>query len=359
MPLTLFSVLKQHRDQLISSWTSSVKASLTSVPLPRAELLDRMPHFIDEITRALHPEALPLPPSSTNAEEHGAQRFGLGFDVAEVVREYGLLHECILDVAEEHQAELTIRDRRILTKWLNTGIADAIAQYVVQRDAETQRQNSEHLGFIAHELRNPLGAALSAFRRLRGKELEGGGRWVDTVERNLRRAGDLIDNTLNQVALRLGVEPRVERIDLGKLLDDLKLDLDAEAHTKGIEVVVSSDAVPTIDADPRLLRSAIANLLHNALKFSHERATVSVRAKPGEGSVSIEVADGCGGLPPGRAEELFVPFVQRAENRTGYGLGLAIALQAAEAHHGTITVRDVPGTGCVFTVTLPVAPTVG
>jgi len=358
MPLTLFDVLKQHRDQLIASWTSSVKASLASAPLPRAELLDRMPHFIDEITRAVHPEALPLPPSSSNAEEHGAQRFGLGFDVAEVIREYGLLEECILDLAEREQAQFTIRDQRVLTKWLNTGMADAIAQYVAQRDAETLRQNSEHLGFIAHELRNPLAVAVGAFRRLRAKELEGGGRWVDTVERNLRRTAELIDNTLNQVTLRLGVEPQLARVDLGTLLQELKLDLDAEAHAKRIGVIVSSDDALTIDADPRLLRSAIANLVHNALKFSHEGSTVSLRAKREEGVLAVEVADGCGGLPPGRAEELFTPFVQRANNRTGYGLGLAIALQAAEAHHGTITVRDVAGTGCVFTLTIPVAGSV-
>ena len=83
-----------------------MRSSLTSAPLPRAELLDRMPHFIDEITLALHPEALPLPPSSTNAEEHGAQRYGLGFDVAEVIREYGLLQVCILDLAEEQRVDV-------------------------------------------------------------------------------------------------------------------------------------------------------------------------------------------------------------------------------------------------------------
>jgi signal transduction histidine kinase len=66
----------------------------------------------------------------------------------------------------------------------------------------------------------------------------------------------------------------------------------------------------------------------------------------------IEVADGCGGLAPGKAEELFTPLVQRGEDRSGFGLGLSIALQAAEAHNGTIKVRDVPGTGCAFVIDL-------
>jgi signal transduction histidine kinase len=58
-------------------------------------------------------------------------------------------------------------------------------------------------------------------------------------------------------------------------------------------------------------------------------------------------------VPPGKAEELFAPLVQRGENRSGFGLGLSIALQAAEAHNGTIKVRDVPGTGCTFVLDLP------
>ncbi len=74
-----------------------------------------------------------------------------------------------------------------------------------------------------------------------------------------------------------------------------------------------------------------------------------------DGRICIEVADACGGLPPGRADELFTPMIQRGEDRSGFGLGLAIALQAAEAHHGTIRVRDLPGHGCVFVLDLPAA----
>ncbi len=69
------------------------------------ELLDRIPAFVDEIIAALYPDAMPLPSSSGNAEEHGAQRLRLHFDVAEVVREYGLLHECILEIARDARVD--------------------------------------------------------------------------------------------------------------------------------------------------------------------------------------------------------------------------------------------------------------
>src|SRR3569832_702233 len=90
---SLFAVLKERRNHVITSWGDRIKNLAASAALPHAELLDHIPAFADEIIQALHPSAVPLPPMSARAEQHGEQRLGLGFDVAEVVREYGMLHE--------------------------------------------------------------------------------------------------------------------------------------------------------------------------------------------------------------------------------------------------------------------------
>jgi signal transduction histidine kinase len=75
--------------------------------------------------------------------------------------------------------------------------------------------------------------------------------------------------------------------------------------------------------------------------------------------VLIEVEDECGGLPPGKAEELFLQFEQRGVDRTGLGLGLSISRRSVEADGGEIHVRDLPGVGCVFAIDLPrLAPAV-
>ena len=71
----------------------------------------------------------------------------------------------------------------------------------------------------------------------------------------------------------------------------------------------------------------------------------------------IEVEDSCGGLPPDVGSDLFEPFVQRATDRTGLGLGLAIVRQAIDAHHGSVQLRNRPGQGCVFTISLPAVRT--
>jgi len=348
---TLYGVLTARRAELIASWSERLRANVVSAALPRAELVDHIPAFVDEITRALYPDAVPLPPTSSHAEEHGEQRLRLGFDVAEVVREYGALHECILEIAAAAGLVVSVRDQEVVVKFLNAGIADAVSQYVRHRDLETQRQTSEHLGFIAHELRNPLGAAQLAFRRLRGELKES--RTVEILDRNLRQTADMIDRVLSHTSLKMGIEAQLTPIALDAFLREIEVNAAIEAQGRKITTVVSVPAGLTIDADARLLRSAVSNLLQNALKFSHEDSTVSVTAARTDGRITIEVMDACGGLPPGKAAELFSPLVQRSENRSGFGFGLAIALQAAEAHNGTIRVRDMPGVGCAFIIDLP------
>jgi signal transduction histidine kinase len=355
---TLFGVLKARRELLVACWSAKIRAAV-SAPLTNAELVDRIPAFVDEIIAALYPDAVPLPSASGNAEEHGAQRLRLHFDVAEVVREYGLLHECILEIARDAGAEISLSEQQLLAKWLNSGIADALAQYVRRRDQEQQRETSEHLGFIAHELRNPLAAARASLQRLRARELAAGGRTVDLLERSLRRALDMIDNTLSHTSLALGVIPNRQAVALADLLRDIELDVGADAQTRGVDLAIAVVEETTVLADQRLLRSAIFNLVHNALKFSAAGSLVAVTARAEPERLTIEVADACGGLPPGKKEDLFAPLVQRGEDRTGFGLGLAIARQAVEAHGGRIDVRDIPGAGCVFRIELPNSPPSG
>jgi signal transduction histidine kinase len=347
---TLFGVLKARREVLVACWGAKIRAEL-SPNVTNAELLDEIPAFVDEIIAALYPGAVALPSASGVAEEHGAQRLRLHFDVAEVVRDYGLLHECIIEMARDASFTIGLGEQQVISRWINAGIADAVAQYVKQRDSERDRQSAEHLGFMAHELRNPLSAARAAVQRLRNND-RATGRTTELLERSLRRASDMIDNALSHASIQLGLEPRKERLAVADLLRDIALDAGVEAQARGNDLDVASAGDAVVSADPRLLRSAVFNLIQNALKFSPAGSTVSVRAHSSPGGVAIDVADACGGLPPGKADDLFSPLVQRGENRSGFGLGLAIARQAVEAHGGHIGVHDIPGTGCVFTIEL-------
>jgi signal transduction histidine kinase len=163
----------------------------------------------------------------------------------------------------------------------------------------------------------------------------------------------VVDNALTHSWLRMGVVPRAQPVRIKSFLEELTHDLGVDARERVVDANIDLPPDLVIAADARLLRSAVSNLLTNALKFSPPGTTVEVRACVRESRLSIEVADQCGGLPPGKAEELFSPLVQRHQDRSGFGLGLAIVLQAAEAHGGTAKVRDLPGEGCVFSLDLP------
>jgi len=71
------------------------------------------------------------------------------------------------------------------------------------------------------------------------------------------------------------------------------------------------------------------------------------------GRAKIEIEDSCGGLPPGKVEAALAPFVRLDVSQDGFGLGLAIARQAVDAHGGSIRVQNVPGKGCIFVLELP------
>jgi len=100
----------------------------------------------------------------------------------------------------------------------------------------------------------------------------------------------------------------------------------------------------------------VANLLQNAFKFTRRQGHISLKASSTKERVLIEVEDECGGLPPGKADELFRPFKRRGSDRTGLGLGLSISRKSVEGDGGEIRVRDIPGVGCVFTIDLPRLP---
>jgi signal transduction histidine kinase len=69
--------------------------------------------------------------------------------------------------------------------------------------------------------------------------------------------------------------------------------------------------------------------------------------------IRIEVQDHCGGLVPGAVEKMFIPFTQLGSDRSGLGLGLWICRNSVEASGGSVSVRDLPGSGCVFSIDLP------
>jgi signal transduction histidine kinase len=108
-----------------------------------------------------------------------------------------------------------------------------------------------------------------------------------------------------------------------------------------------------VSADPELLSSAVGNLLHNAFKFTKRNTEVRLRAHAVADRILIEVEDRCGGLPADPATVMPLNLPRSSEDRSGLGLGLQICRRCVQLNNGILSVRNLPGHGCIFTIDLP------
>ena len=355
--MSLSDLLTSRRSAILERWVERIRWEHAPDGLSRGELWDHLPLILDELLTALRmreelrPDASPLPAESPASAEHGSQRLRVGFDVEEVVREYGSLADILLDEVEAAGATLPVAELRLTLRSINTGIAEAISAYTRRRDEEQRRQSGHHVSFVAHELRGPIMTARTATAALSLAPSDK--RLHAILDRSLQRLGELVDQVVTVDRLASDVELEREPIDLTMLLREVIEDSQAAGESRDVKVVLDVEPALPFSGDRRLLRSALGNLVSNAVKFTRIGGTVRVRANQGDGLVSLQVQDHCGGLPPGDPAELFKPFIQRGADRSGLGLGLAIVQQAVVAHGGQITVENAPGDGCTFTLILP------
>lgn len=357
--MALHEILTARHDEVMQRWKAQVRGTLAPQAMPTLELVDHIPEFVDEIVDALRADAglparAPSPETSATAAGHGEQRLRLGFSLDSVVREYGALRDAIVATAREAGAELTFRELQILFDATVDGIADAVTTYAHQRDAELLRQANEHFAFVAHELRNPLATVKLAFQILQSRGLlPENNRSVLSIERGLKRLAEQIDQTLQTARVASGIELCARATTLTSLFEDAVLGATPEAEAKGTEIRVSIEQDQELLLDARLVRSALGNLVRNAVKYSEPGHPIELRGNIAKGRVAIEVEDHCGGLKEGQVEAAFAPFVRLDHGGTGFGLGLAIAKQAVDAHGGSIRVQNLPGKGCIFVLELP------
>lgn len=164
----------------------------------------------------------------------------------------------------------------------------------------------------------------------------------------------LIDLSLSHVRMNAGMPAQHRVFSVSDFVEEIKVSASLEAQVEGCPFTVSPvDSSLMVEADRDLLSSAVGNLLQNAFKFTDPHTAVNLRAYAVGGRVLIEVEDHCGGLLPSEAETMFLPFTQSGQNKTGLGLGLSISQRSVEVNKGTLSVRDLPGSGCVFTIDLP------
>jgi PAS domain S-box-containing protein len=247
-------------------------------------------------------------------------------------------------------------------------VRDITAQLRTQRAiVEANQMKSAFLANMSHELRTPLNAIIG-FTELMYKGKVGPvspdhREYLGDILTSSRHLLQLINDVLDLAKVESGkMEFRPEPVDMTTLVSEVRDVLRGLAATKRLHVQSAVDAaLGPVTADPARLKQVLYNYLSNAIKFTPEGGTITIRVAP-EGSdfFRLEVEDTGVGIAPQDLSRLFVEFQQldagTAKQYPGTGLGLALTKRIVEAHGGTVEVRSTLGQGSVFAAVIPRQP---
>jgi two-component system phosphate regulon sensor histidine kinase PhoR len=226
------------------------------------------------------------------------------------------------------------------------------------RNLQTTRRDV--IGNISHEFRTPLSGIKAMVETLAGGAIDD----EKTAQDFLTRIDSEVDRLTQLVAeltelsrMETGkAELRKEPVDLNQLVDEVIARLSPQADRQ--ELTISRDFaadLPSVSADKERVRQIVANLLHNAIKFTPAGGEIKIITRALEKSVAVDIADTGIGIPAEDVPRVFERFYKGDKGRTGEGtgMGLAIARHVIEAHGGNISVESEEGKGSTFSFTLP------
>jgi signal transduction histidine kinase len=289
---------------------------------------------------------------------HGRDLLERGFTLDQVVRDYGDVCQAVTNLAYKTGTSIEVHEFRTFNSCLDNAIAGAVTEYAYRQAAVTTEDGfqglNSRLGPLAHELRNYLHIAIYAVKAIKAGSVGMTGATGAALDRSLTGMRNLIDRSLAEVRVTAGLPARIKAVRLADFLGEVASSASLDPMARECRFTVTPlDPNTEVDVDPEMLAAAVGNLLQNAFKFTKRHSEVRLHAHVTAGRVLIEVEDHCGGLPSGIPEKLLSPYVQSGRDRSGLGLGLDICRRSVEANQGVLRVRDVPGSGCVFTIDLP------
>lgn len=254
---------------------------------------------------------------------------------------------------------------RVSIQAVSAGGDETVARVIVMQDVsgEILARNSrgDFVGHVSHELKTPLNTLSLCAQALQGPDgddEEYRHETLNIINDEVERLALLINNLLSITQIEMGTLnlSRV-RVKVSDLIEQAVASVKRTAPDKKLRFSVEvSDSIDTAQLDKTLISIALNNLLTNAVKYSDEGGAIRVNATESDDSLQFSVTDTGIGIPEDEMDSIFEKFErgQRTDvtSRPGHGLGLALARDIVELHHGTIRVQSRLGAGSKFTIDL-------
>jgi len=241
------------------------------------------------------------------------------------------------------------------------GAAFVLVMAAAQRQRRLARQQMEFVASVSHELRTPLAVICSAGENLADGVVADAAQvktYGSLIETEGRRLADMVERVMEFAGIGSGAPMRFRRdVDASKVIADAVSGVSAEARERGVTITVRADsALPPVEGDADALRSALQNVVGNAVKYSPSGSVVDVTAQGHDGIVRICVADRGLGIDAADVPHIFKPFYRgrRAIDAQvrGSGVGLSVVRHIIAAHHATIALDSRVGEGTTVTIEL-------
>ncbi len=242
------------------------------------------------------------------------------------------------------------------------GLERARAQdlaHQVEAARRSEQLRTTLIDAMAHEFKTPLTSIRAATTSLLSspdQPLESRTELLEVADEEARHLQALIDDAVEMARLESDhIQVRRELTDPKELMEDVVESLHTQIDNRPVEIR-SEGSLPQLSLDRRLLKLALKQVLDNALKYSPPRSPVMVRLSNSANVVNFEITDRGAGIPEQEQGRLFERFYRSPSVKNqvpGFGLGLAIANNIVQAHHGELTVTSRPGE-TTFRMTLPV-----
>jgi two-component system sensor histidine kinase KdpD len=232
------------------------------------------------------------------------------------------------------------------------GLERAKAQefaHQIEAASQSEQLRTTLIDAMAHEFKTPLTsirAATTSLLSAPDQPLESRTELLRIADEEAEHLRDLIDDAVEMARLdTANIEVHLERSNLGEIVRDVVASMQKEIDGRPLEVVCHGEQ-PAIAVDRRLVKLAIKQLLHNALKYSAPGTPVTVQVRNGNGMMTVDVTDQGKGIPPLEQARVFERFYRSPsvkKQMPGSGLGLSIAHGIARAHNGDLTLTSRPG----------------